>query len=127
MREHPTTDELAELALGEAAAPVADHVAGCADCQAELAALAEVSSLLEGEDPPPIPEAVAARLQATLAEEVEREQQGQAFEDQREALLRASKRTELGTFGPNLATEKKDFSPDGRHAVAARNRARRQG
>jgi len=56
---HPSEDDLALLALGEPAAPVADHVAGCAACSAEVRALAATVSTARSADldalpaPPP--------------------------------------------------------------------------
>lgn len=47
---HPSEDDLALLALGEPAAPVADHVADCAACSAEVRALAATVSTARSAD-----------------------------------------------------------------------------
>lgn len=45
---HPDADDLALLALGESVGPeVDDHVAGCADCTAEVVAFRETAELVE--------------------------------------------------------------------------------
>ena len=68
---HPDLDTLADLDAGvldaEAAARVSAHVAGCADCAGVIAALEAVRADLRGLAPPPLPDSVAARLDATLA------------------------------------------------------------
>ncbi|MGW4898167.1 hypothetical protein ACWEQL_38885, partial [Kitasatospora sp. NPDC004240] len=73
---HPDVDELADLAEGLVEdAATADalqrHLAGCADCRGTTDALGEVRALLGAAETPPMPQDVAARLDATLAAEAE--------------------------------------------------------
>lgn len=69
---HPELDTLADLDAGvlegSAAQRVAAHVAGCARCGQVMAALGGVRADLRALPAPPLPAAVAARLDATLAE-----------------------------------------------------------
>ncbi|SEP84592.1 zf-HC2 domain-containing protein [Microlunatus flavus] len=73
MTDHPSRDTLADAAEGllepAEAATVDAHVAGCADCRAELAAFSEVSTVLAAAPSPTMPADVAARLAAVLATE----------------------------------------------------------
>jgi hypothetical protein len=73
LTDHPSRDTLADAAEGllepAAAAEVDAHVAGCADCRAELAAFAEVSTILAGVGAPPMPDDVASRLADVVAAE----------------------------------------------------------
>ena len=68
---HPDLDTLADLDAGLLDAPAAErltaHVAGCADCTRAVAALGAVRADLAALPAPPLPDAVAARLDATLA------------------------------------------------------------
>jgi hypothetical protein len=69
---HPGLDTLADLDAGVLegadAERVAGHVAGCARCGQVMAALGGVRADLRTLPAPPLPAAVAARLDATLAE-----------------------------------------------------------
>jgi hypothetical protein len=71
-RAHPSLDELADLREGLLAdadsARLRDHVGGCADCAAEVAALAEVSTVLRdaGAEPVAMPDSVAEAIDAAL-------------------------------------------------------------
>jgi hypothetical protein len=68
---HPALDTLAELdaeLLDPAGStPLRAHVAGCAQCQAELAGLEDVRAMLRGLPPPRMPAIVAERILAALA------------------------------------------------------------
>jgi hypothetical protein len=71
---HPDVELLAQLddgLLGDADDPAAvrDHVAGCPACQEDLAALGRARQALAGLADPPLPAAVAARLDEALARE----------------------------------------------------------
>ncbi len=69
---HPDLDTLADLDAGvltdTEAEPVRTHAAGCARCGQVLAALGGVRADLRALPAPPLPPAVAARLDATLAD-----------------------------------------------------------
>jgi hypothetical protein len=75
--DHPTMDDLADLAVGElpgdAAAAAEQHLAGCASCRAELAELSAELDLISGDlaslPPVAMPVTVAARLDRVLAGE----------------------------------------------------------
>ena len=73
MRGHVDAESLALYAEGELsrgrAARVRAHLSGCPDCAATLAALAEVTTQLSHVPAPPMPSAVAARLDAALSAE----------------------------------------------------------
>ena len=73
MTDHPSRDTLADAAEGllepDDAAVVDAHVDGCADCQAELAAFNQVSTVLAAVPAPTMPVAVAERLSAAIAAE----------------------------------------------------------
>ena len=73
MTDHPSRDTLADAAEGllqpEEAVVVDAHVAGCADCQAELGAFSEVSTILAAAPAPAMPADVARRLGAVVAAE----------------------------------------------------------
>lgn len=71
---HPDVDLLAQLddgLPGDAAdeSAVRDHVAGCPACRDDLAALGSARQALAGLADPPLPAAVAARLDEALARE----------------------------------------------------------
>jgi hypothetical protein len=74
--EHISVDELADGAerlLDPArAATVEAHVAQCPDCQVVAADLRKVTELLAADSPPPMPAAVASRLDSVLASESKR-------------------------------------------------------
>jgi Putative zinc-finger len=73
MSGHVDAESLALYAEGELshrrAAKVRAHLAGCADCAATVAALSEVTAQLSHVPAPPVPAAVAARLDAALSAE----------------------------------------------------------
>src|SRR5277367_5441931 len=73
MTRHVSVEKLArfrEADLGRAAARrVAAHLAGCAACQAESDALAQIPQLLASATVPPIPAHLAARIETALATE----------------------------------------------------------
>ncbi|MFN8074373.1 MAG: hypothetical protein U0Q15_02995 [Kineosporiaceae bacterium] len=70
---HPDRDALADHAAGVLTeaddALVADHVAGCAQCRADLEELDAVRKLLLAEDPGPMPDDVWGRIEAALLAE----------------------------------------------------------
>jgi hypothetical protein len=70
--EHLSIEILADYAeglLGDAdATSVAEHLASCADCQAEADLLVSVSSILAADAPGPMPAHYAARIDAALAD-----------------------------------------------------------
>ncbi|MEV7924720.1 hypothetical protein [Kitasatospora sp. NPDC088779] len=70
--DHPSVDELADLAEGlvesaDAARTLRRHLDGCAECRETADALGEVQALLGAVEAPPMPADVAARLDAALA------------------------------------------------------------
>ena len=69
---HPDLDTLADLDAGVLAGadaePVTAHLASCTRCEQVMAALSGVRADLRGLPAPPIPAAVAARLDSALAE-----------------------------------------------------------
>jgi len=71
--DHPSRDTLADSAEGllqpSAAAEVDAHVAGCSDCRAELAAFAEVGTVLAAAPAPTMPADVVRRLAGVVAAE----------------------------------------------------------
>lgn len=73
MTDHPSRDTLADAAEGllapAAGAEVDAHLDGCADCRAETAAFAEVSTILATAPAPVVPADVARRLSAVVAAE----------------------------------------------------------
>ena len=70
--EHLSIEILADYAeglLGDAdATSVAEHLATCADCQAEADLLVSVSTILAADNPGPMPAHYAARIDAALAD-----------------------------------------------------------
>ncbi len=74
MRGHVDAESLALYAEGELSrgrtARVRVHLSGCPECGATLAALGEVTTQLSHVPAPPMPPAVAARLDAALSAEV---------------------------------------------------------
>ncbi|MFG2824528.1 anti-sigma factor family protein [Kitasatospora sp. NPDC048365] len=71
--DHPDLDLIADLAEDLLPAASADelraHLAECPECADTFAALAEVSELLGEVEAPPLPDTVAARIDAALAAE----------------------------------------------------------
>ncbi|WP_375424444.1 hypothetical protein [uncultured Friedmanniella sp.] len=102
MAEHPSLDDLADAAedlLGPArAAEVATHVADCPSCQQSSAALRSVTGILAAAPAPPMPAAVAGRLEAALAQESAR-RQAEAARTPPPARRPAPARVTLGHFG----------------------------
>jgi anti-sigma factor RsiW len=98
--QHLSIDELADAAEGlldpERATVAESHIAGCAECRAQSAALREVTATLRAEPAPPMPEAVAHRLNEVVAAESAR----------RSGVWKPSgiwkPRPTLGTFGEGL-------------------------
>ncbi len=70
--EHLSIEILADYAeglLGDAdATSVAEQLASCADCQAEADLLVSVGQILAADDPGPMPDHYAARIDAALAD-----------------------------------------------------------
>lgn len=70
---HPDRGGLADAIAGVAAPAVSEHLAGCRDCSARLAALTtasnSVSQYLRTDPPPELPAAVAARFADAIAAE----------------------------------------------------------
>ncbi|HUR75841.1 MAG TPA: hypothetical protein VMZ00_16280, partial [Sporichthya sp.] len=70
--EHLSIEILADYAeglLGDAdATSVAEQLASCADCQAEADLLVSVTQILAADDPGPMPDHYAARIDAALAD-----------------------------------------------------------
>ncbi|MFE7531735.1 hypothetical protein ACFU7Y_39450 [Kitasatospora sp. NPDC057542] len=70
---HPPVEQLADLAEGlidspDTAGTLQQHLDGCAECRETVDALTEVQALLGDVGTPPMPDDVAARLDAALAE-----------------------------------------------------------
>ena len=72
-RDHPSLDDLADAAEGlldrDRQIRLQAHVAGCGRCRSAAASLQQVSAVLAAEPAPPVPDAVAARLQSVLRRE----------------------------------------------------------
>ena len=109
---HPLLTELAEwdegLLDGKRSAQLDTHVTGCPQCAEAVTDLREVTRRLAAVPPPPMPAAVAARLDAVLAGEVERRGRQQTL---RVAAARGEDevaghvgwtRPTLGRFGDDL-------------------------
>jgi Putative zinc-finger len=73
MTRHVSADQLARFRDGDlsraATRRVRAHLAGCARCQADADALAGLPALLAGTPAPPMPDHLAARIEAALATE----------------------------------------------------------
>lgn len=71
--DHPGLDDLAEAADGlldpDRQTRVEAHLTACRRCREAVAALAQVSTVLAAQPAPPMPDAVAARLQTALRQE----------------------------------------------------------
>lgn len=71
--DHPSLDDLADAAEGlldpDRQTRVEAHLAACRRCREAAATLGQVSAVLAAEPAPPIPDAVAARLQTALGQE----------------------------------------------------------
>jgi hypothetical protein len=70
---HPGTGDLADEVAGVAGPAVADHLLGCGDCTARLAALSAASAAvtrdLRADPEPELPAALAARFAEVIAEQ----------------------------------------------------------
>lgn len=79
---HPSLEDLADAAEGllgpDRQSGVRSHLSGCGRCREAAASLQQVSSVLAAEPAPPMPDAVAARLQAALGQESARRATGRA-------------------------------------------------
>jgi hypothetical protein len=104
--EHPSVDELADAAEGlldpALAAAVEAHVTQCQSCQSTAADLRRVTELLAADPAPPMPVAVASRLDSVLAGESERRTLTGLLSDR--VLRRGSRQPKpsLGSFGADL-------------------------
>jgi anti-sigma factor RsiW len=108
--QHLTTDELADAAEGlldpQRAAFAESHIADCADCYAQSAALRTVSATLQAEPTRTMPEAVAHRLNDVVAAEQARRAEtsvkASVMESGLESVAGRQPRATLGTFGAEL-------------------------
>ena len=105
--QHLSIDELADAAEGlldpDRAALVESHLASCAECQAQSEALREVTAALRADVSPPMPDAVARRLEEVVAaESADRAHasDGSAVGNGQSAPPGAT--VTLGTFGTDL-------------------------
>jgi hypothetical protein len=104
--EHISVDELADAAEGlldpARAAAVDAHVSQCLDCQAAAADLRRITELLAADPAPPMPAAVASRLDSVLAGESDRRTLTGLVDDR--ALLSGPRQPKpsLGSFGADL-------------------------
>jgi anti-sigma factor RsiW len=112
--QHLSIDELADAAEGlldpDRAALVESHLTGCAECRGQSEALREVTAALRADVSPPMPDAVAHRLQEVVA--AESADRDRASADVRadgngESAARQAPRVTLGTFGTNLDKPRK--------------------
>jgi anti-sigma factor RsiW len=105
---HLTPDELADASVGlldpARATEVAEHLAQCAECTAEAAALDHVTALLAAEPTPPMPAAVTARLAGVIAAEsrLRSEARPPAGSGPLPPATLAAGKPSLGKFGENL-------------------------
>ena len=104
--QHLSIDELADAAEGlldpDRAALVESHLASCAACQGQSEALREVTAALRADVSPPMPDAVAHRLEEVVA--AESAERAQASADggaagNGQSASRQQPRVTLGTFG----------------------------
>ena len=106
MSEHISVDELADAAEGllepARAAAVETHVAQCPDCQAAAADLRRVTELLAADPAPPMPAAVASRLDSVLAGESERRTLTGLLDDGPVDGASRQPKPSLGSFGADL-------------------------
>lgn len=110
MPEHISIDELADADSGlldpGRSAVVEDHLAHCAGCRGQAAALGQVSARLGAEPDPVMPASVLARLEAALRRESGYRSAGvDTLPDRHlsEHVARRVKQT-LGPFGADLPT-----------------------
>lgn len=106
MSEHISVDELADAAEGlldpARAAAVDVHVAQCPDCQATAANLRRVTELLAADSAPPMPAAIASRLDTVLAGESERRTLTGLLDDRALESPSRQPKPSLGSFGSGL-------------------------
>lgn len=85
--QHLSVDELADAAEGmlepERAAFAESHLASCAECQSQSAALRNVTATLRAEPVPRMPQAVAQRLNEVVATESARRTGAGVLQDAR--------------------------------------------
>jgi Putative zinc-finger len=124
MRPHVGAKTLARYRQGDLTARrnarIGAHLAGCARCRARSEDLAQVTTLLASVHPPPIPQHLAARIQAALATEAaalaarpgEKARPGQAGPGERAAAAAAPAGTEPGGTEPG-GTEPGGTGPAG--------------
>jgi anti-sigma factor RsiW len=110
--QHLSIDELADAAEGlldeDRVALVESHLAGCAECRANSEALQEVTAALRADVSPPMPDAVAQRLEEVVA--AEHAHRTAASADGRDDDNSASSwqpRPTLDTFGTDLDKPRK--------------------
>jgi anti-sigma factor RsiW len=111
--QHLSIDELADAAEGlldaDRAALVESHLAGCVECRGQAEALREVTVALRADVSPPMPDAVAHRLEEVVAaESADRAHaaEGGAAGNGQSASHRQPRVT-LGTFGTDLNKPRK--------------------
>ena len=104
--QHLSIDELADAAEGlldpGRAAAVESHLASCADCRGQSEALREVTATLGADVSPPMPEAVAHRLEEVVAVESAHRTRASAGSGNGESASRGKPRATLGTFSTDL-------------------------
>jgi anti-sigma factor RsiW len=112
--QHLSIDELADAAEGlldpDRAALVESHLTGCAECRGQSEALREVTAALRADVSPPMPDAVAHRLQEVVAAESAHRNRSSAdvsADGNGESAARQAPRVTLGTFGTNLDKPRK--------------------
>ena len=112
--QHLSIDELADAAEGlldpDRSALVESHLASCAACQGQSEALREVTAALRGDVSPPMPDAVAHRLEEVVA--AESAERAQASADggaggNGQSASRQQPSVTLGTFGQDLDKPRK--------------------
>jgi len=108
--QHLSVDELADAAEGmlepERAAFAESHLASCAECQSQSAALRNVTATLRAEPVPRMPQAVAQRLNEVVATESARRTGAGVLPDARPAAT-WTPRPSLGAFGEDLTKPSK--------------------
>jgi len=106
--QHLSIDELADAAEGlldpDRAALVESHLARCAECRGQSEALREVTAALRTDVSPPMPDAVAHRLeQVVAAESADRAHAPDSSAvGNGQSASRRQPRVTLGTFGTDL-------------------------
>jgi anti-sigma factor RsiW len=111
--QHLSIDELADAAEGlldpDRAAVVESHLTGCAECRGQSEALREVTVALRADVSPPMPDAVAHRLQEVVAAESadrDRVSADVSAAGNGQSVAQAPRVT-LGTFGTDLDKPRK--------------------